>query len=58
MDIGGRQFGTKRLKEVIRRNLARPLEELVEKIGEDVKAYYVGEVPADDLTVLAVRRRS
>ena len=46
----------KRLKEIIRRNLNLPLSELVQKIGEDVKAYYVGEVPADDLTVLAVRR--
>ncbi len=56
MDVTGKQFGVKRLKEFVRKNLALPLTELVFKIGEEVQGHYEGDAPADDLTVLAVRR--
>lgn len=56
MDAKGKQFGLKRLKEIIRRELNRPLQELVNCIGAEVQSHYVGDAPDDDLTVLAVRR--
>ena len=56
MDAGGKQFGVARLKELIRKNLALPIAELVKKIGDEVQAHYVAEAPDDDLTVLALRR--
>jgi phosphoserine phosphatase len=56
MDATGKQFGAKRLKDFVRKHLALPLQELVTKIGEEVQSHYVGDAPADDLTVLAVRR--
>jgi phosphoserine phosphatase RsbU/P len=57
MDPHGKQFGLARLKELVRKNLALPLERLVATIGDEVKAHYQAEAPADDLTVLAIRRR-
>jgi len=57
MDTHGKQFGLARLKDFVRKNLALPLTELVTKIGDEVKAHYQAEAPADDLTVLALRRR-
>lgn len=56
MDAKGKQFGYKRLKDIVRRELNRPLEELVNVIGAEVQSHYVGDAPDDDLTVLAVRR--
>lgn len=56
MDATGKQFGVKRLKEFVRKNLSLSLPHLVLKIGEEVQSHYPGDAPADDLTVLAVRR--
>jgi serine phosphatase RsbU (regulator of sigma subunit) len=56
MDQGGNQFGTDRLKQLIRRLAHTPLPELVRNIGREVELHYVGDSPPDDLTVLALRR--
>ncbi len=56
MDAGGAQFGQERLEGLIRQHAAAPVPELVRAIGREVEAYYVGEDPPDDLTILAARR--
>lgn len=56
MDETGKQFGVKRLKDFVRKNLASPLTTLVTQIGDEVQSHYPGDAPADDLTVLVVRR--
>jgi sigma-B regulation protein RsbU (phosphoserine phosphatase) len=55
-DAKGKQFGAKRLKNTIRQHLDLPLDLLVQRIGAEVKSHYAGDAPADDLTILAVRR--
>jgi sigma-B regulation protein RsbU (phosphoserine phosphatase) len=56
MDAGGEHFGQQRLESLIRRHAAAPVSELVLAIGREVAAFYVGEHPPDDLTILAARR--
>lgn len=57
MDEHGKQFGLTRLKDIVRKNLHGSLDDLVRTIGDEVKRHYQAEAPADDLTLLALRRR-
>jgi sigma-B regulation protein RsbU (phosphoserine phosphatase) len=50
------QFGQERLERIVQDDASLPPVELVRRIGAAVEAYYTGSTPADDLTVLAVRR--
>jgi phosphoserine phosphatase len=50
------QFGADRLQAIVRQHHAEGVGRLVESIGAAVSAYYKGERPADDLTILAIRR--
>lgn len=56
MDQRGQQYGVERLKTLIAETHAAPLEELTSNIGRRVELHYVGDTPADDLTILALRR--
>lgn len=56
MDAENRQFGVKRLQEIVRSFRSEPTPLLVEHIGEQVTRHYVGDSPPDDLTILALRR--
>lgn len=49
-------FGTRRLREAIRELADSPLEELVARLGRRVEDFAHTEHPADDLTILAIRR--
>lgn len=49
-------FGTRRLREAIRELADSPLEELVARLGRRVEDFAHREHPADDLTILAIRR--
>lgn len=49
-------FGMRRLRETIRELADLPIEELVGQLGERVQAFSRIEQPADDLTILALRR--
>ena len=56
-DKDGHRFGMKRLREVIQATgKARP-QELGERIDEAVKRHAAGKEPADDMTIVVVRRR-
>ena len=56
-DKDGHRFGMKRLREVIQAaGKARP-QELGERIDEAVKRHAAGKEPADDMTIVVVRRR-
>jgi sigma-B regulation protein RsbU (phosphoserine phosphatase) len=56
VDREDEQFGQGRLEALIRKHAAAPPSELVLTVGAAVEEYYVGDAPADDLTILAVRR--
>lgn len=56
-DREGRPFGRSRLHELVRRHARDPLTDLVREIGTQVEAHGGLESPADDLTILAVRRK-
>ena len=56
MNVAQRQFGKARLHELVRRHAYGSTKEMAQAIGDDVSAYFVGESPQDDLTVLALRR--
>lgn len=56
MDREDRQFGRRRLDEIIRTHRAAPVREIVREIGHAVEAHFAGHSPTDDLTVLAARR--
>jgi serine phosphatase RsbU (regulator of sigma subunit) len=56
MDHHGQFFGVDRLKDLVQRLAAEPIETLVREIGRQVELHYVGESPPDDLTLLALRR--
>jgi serine phosphatase RsbU (regulator of sigma subunit) len=58
MDQRGTQFGVERLQQIIARLANAPLPELVRSIGREVELHFVGDSPPDDLTVLALRRKS
>lgn len=58
MDAGGKQFGLTRLKDLVRKNAALPMQELAKKIGAEVQGHYKTDAPADDLTVLVLRRNA
>ncbi len=49
-------FGYGRLQSVVRQCRDAPAEKLVRQLADEVEAYYVGDNPSDDLTILAVRR--
>lgn len=55
-DKRGEFFGMHRLRSAIRELAALPLEELVARLGERVQDFSRAEHPADDLTILALRR--
>lgn len=52
------QFGHARLKALVAQHAAAPLEELVQAVAQSVESHYVGTSPADDLTILVLRRAS
>jgi phosphoserine phosphatase len=56
MDEQFRPFGSDRLNQIVSRHHGDGVQPLVEQIGAQVSAHYVGESPPDDLTILAVRR--
>jgi phosphoserine phosphatase len=56
MDASGRQFGVRRLHDLICRHARDSVRTLVQAIGAEVTAYYEDDAPPDDLTILALRR--
>lgn len=56
-DATGDQFGEDRLVETVRRRRSGSVGELAESIVREVRAFEGASGPADDLTVLAARRR-
>jgi phosphoserine phosphatase len=56
MDEDFKQFGVVRLQEIVCQMKSASMQELVGRIGTKVTEHYVGESPADDLTILAIRR--
>jgi len=58
MDEHGEQFGLRRLQDIVAEQARAPVRELVRQVGAQVEAYYQGESPPDDLTILAVRRNA
>ncbi|HEY1599667.1 MAG TPA: GAF domain-containing SpoIIE family protein phosphatase [Pirellulales bacterium] len=56
MDAEDRPFGLARLEQVVREHAEEPMAELVRHVGEQVEQFYVGDHPADDLTILVARR--
>lgn len=50
-----KEFGLDRLKEVILRYKGLPVEEIMEKIIEDVSKFSQGQDPVDDLTLLVLK---
>ncbi|MGD9644931.1 MAG: PP2C family protein-serine/threonine phosphatase [Pirellulales bacterium] len=52
------QFGRQRLEELVIEHAAAPIDELVQAVARSVEAHYVGESPADDLTILVLRRNA
>lgn len=50
------EFGLGRLKEVILRYKGLPVEEIMEKIIEDVSKFSQGQEPADDLTLVVFKK--
>ena len=58
MDEKGEAFGQERLEAVVRRHASAPLIELARQLGASVERFYVGDNPADDLTILVARRNT
>ena len=56
MNESDERFGQARLERIVRECAGRPVSELVQRVGAEVSAHYVGESPPDDLTILVVRR--
>jgi phosphoserine phosphatase len=56
VDSEHRVFGLERLKDFVRQHAGEPASVLVRHIGESVTAHCGGATPADDLTILALRR--
>lgn len=52
------QFGHARLKALVAEHAAAPLDALVQAVARSVESHYVGASPADDLTILVLRRSS
>lgn len=52
----GEFFGADRLRDSIREFASLPIEELVRRLGERVQDFCGSQHPADDLTILALRR--
>lgn len=52
------QFGLNRLQEIIAECATGSVENLTQRIAAEVENHYVGSSPADDLTVLALRRQN
>lgn len=52
----GEFLGVDRLRDSIRGFASLPIEELVRRLGERVQDFCGGQHPADDLTILALRR--
>jgi len=50
------EFGEERLADLVAGMRDRPAREIVEKINDAVMAFTEGAPPADDITVLVVRR--
>lgn len=56
MNEAGEQFGVQRLEKYVRDYCHEAPSVLAGHIGAEVTSYYVGENPADDLTVLVLKR--
>ena len=56
VDRDGKPFGEERLRQIIRSARNDTAEQLVRQIGTAVEAFYEGDGPSDDLTVLGLRR--
>jgi serine phosphatase RsbU (regulator of sigma subunit) len=56
VNSAGEQFGQARLLAALRELRRLPLAELVARVGERIEDHYEGASPADDLTILALRR--
>lgn len=50
------QFGRARLEALVAAHAAAPLDELVQAVAGSVESHYLGSSPADDLTILVMRR--
>jgi serine phosphatase RsbU (regulator of sigma subunit) len=55
-DAQDQPFGQARLREIVHQFRERSAEELVNEVARQVNAHFVGDSPADDLTILAIRR--
>jgi sigma-B regulation protein RsbU (phosphoserine phosphatase) len=55
-DPDGAMYGTERVVESIRGNLARPASEILERLRADLDAFTRGEPPDDDRTAVVVKR--
>jgi phosphoserine phosphatase len=51
------QFGRTRLEALVTEHAAAPVDELVQAVARSVESHFVGESPADDLTILVLRRQ-
>jgi sigma-B regulation protein RsbU (phosphoserine phosphatase) len=54
----GEEYGTARMVDLFREHRALPLDELLEVVREDTESFHQNIEPADDRTVLVVRRTS
>ena len=52
------QFGQRRLEAIIRQYADKPVQTMVHEVGRRLEQHFVGESPADDLTILAARRNT
>jgi serine phosphatase RsbU (regulator of sigma subunit) len=57
LDAHDQPFGMDRLKQLVRQHRDAPLDELVGQIATRVHEHHAGELPSDDVTILAVRRK-
>ncbi len=57
-DSQGTPFGLQELEDLVRRRASQGLQGLVGTIAQKMRHYFVNDQPQDDLTVLALRRRS
>jgi sigma-B regulation protein RsbU (phosphoserine phosphatase) len=51
------EFGTRRIENLLRENADRPLEEILDKILQDIRSFEQGKSQRDDQTLLLIRVR-
>ncbi len=54
----GKPFGLAGLEQLIRQEAARGVQQVVDRIAQRMRHYFVNDQPQDDLTVMALGRRS